>query len=140
MGQNNFLLLVYRENAAEEVPVAFSAILQNPHSHSGKNREENSRKEKRAQKVLVVKEDCKNKGSLSLGRQRLDRSFRIWQIVNRKDNDQLLPIVKERQKEPSITCSKDYIGHILIKKWRRESLNRTPLESLLAEILKKSSR
>lgn len=127
MGQNNFLLLVYRENAAEEVPVAFSAILQNPHSHSGKNREENSRKEKRAQKVLVVKEDCTNKGSLSLGRQRLDRSFRIWQIVNRKDNDQLLPIVKERQKEPSITCSKDYIGHILIKKMEKRKLEQDTL-------------
>lgn len=80
--------------------------------------------------------------SFSLGRKRLDRSFRIWQIFNRKDNDQLLPIVcvKERQKELRITCIKDYIGHILIKKLRGESLNRTPLESLLAGILKKSSR
>lgn len=62
MGQNHFLLLVYRENAAERLPVAFSAILQNTHSQSGKKTEENSRKEKRAQKVSVVKEDCKNKG------------------------------------------------------------------------------
>lgn len=62
MGQNNFLLFVYRDNAAEGVPVAFSAVLQNTYSHSGKNTEENSRKDKRAKKVLIVKEDCKKKG------------------------------------------------------------------------------
>lgn len=62
MGQNNFLLLVYKENAAEGAPVAFSAILLNTHSHPGKNTEENRRKEKRAQKVLIVKEDCKKMG------------------------------------------------------------------------------
>lgn len=62
MGQNHFLLLVYRENAAEGVPVTFSATLQNTYSQSGKNTEENSRKERRTQKILIVKADCKKKG------------------------------------------------------------------------------
>lgn len=52
-------------------------------------------------------------------------------IVHSKDSDWLLPIVheKERQKECSLTCSKDYIGHILRKKKREKTLEQDTLRN-----------
>lgn len=68
MGEEHFLLLVSRVNAAEAVWAVFSAILQNTCSHSGKNTAENSKEEKMAQNAFSMMEDCRKGVSFSLGR------------------------------------------------------------------------
>ena len=68
MGEDHVVLPVSRENAAEAVQAVFSAILQDTCSHSGKNTAENSKKEKRAQNALSIREDCRKRVSFNLGR------------------------------------------------------------------------
>lgn len=68
MGENPFLLLVSRENAAEALRAVFSAMLRNTCSHSEKNTAENIKKEKRPENALAMREYCKKRVYFSLGR------------------------------------------------------------------------
>lgn len=67
MGEDHFLLLVSRQNAAEAAWAVFSGVLQDTCGHFGKNTAENSKKGEGSERISQ-REDCRKGVSFNLGR------------------------------------------------------------------------